>query len=124
MRYKSWFIAMALVCFASTLVYAHECQSGNKNNGENIFKKSGCHICHHASKDKMDAGLGPSLEQISGVYRANGGFEQLAYFFRKGKKRHVLISKKRFKVMKVHLKKIKKMSERDRCDLAAYVLSH
>jgi len=92
--------------------------------GAKVFAKSGCAACHDPAKDQLGAGLGPSLKMVADAYNANGGKEKLVAFFNKGKKKDVLVAPAKFGIMKTQLKKINKMSDADKSNLADFVLGH
>ena len=95
----------------------------NAANGEKVFNKLGCTSCHDPVKDQLGAGLGPSLKMIADAYNANGGRDKLLHFFDKGKKSDALIDPKKFNIMKTQLKKVKKLSDAEKGDLADFILT-
>lgn len=90
--------------------------------GAKIFKKKGCAACHDPAKDQLGSGKGPSLKMIADAYKADGGTDQLITFFNKGKKKTAIVAPKKFGVMKSQLKRIKKMSDTEKSDLADFVM--
>ena len=91
-------------------------------DGAAIFKSYGCSVCHDPKLDNLNRGLGPSLTMVSETYKAAGGKDALISFFLR--EREPIISSKKFAVMRIQLRKIKKLSDAERSDLADFILSH
>ena len=83
--------------------------------GEATFQSLKCHICH--KPDRKSAG--PSLEEIAKAYSGQG--QRLAQYF-KGES-EPLVDPGKWRVMEGQLKKTKEISDAERKDLAAYILS-
>lgn len=98
--------------FFATSVYAAD--------GAKIFKKKGCSSCHHATKDQVKMGLGPSLKMVSEKYK--GKEAELVTFF-KGKGEPRVVPAK-FPIMKAQLVRFKGLSDDDLNALASFITSH
>ena len=60
-------ILTAILAFSLIAATALSIQAADE--GQAFFEKRGCASCHNPTKDQVDMGLGPSVEQISGAYK-------------------------------------------------------
>jgi cytochrome c len=107
---------------AAVIASAMVTSAGLMADGAATFGSKGCKSCHHATKDQLSAGMGPSLAQVSAAYKANGGKAALEKFL-KGEG-SAIVAPKKFSVMKPQLAKTKPLSDADRGALADFILTH
>lgn len=91
----------------------------NTGPGASVFKKAGCAACHHATKDQLGSGLGPSVAQIVEAYK--GDKAGLLEFFVNGTKETARIAPEKFSTMNTQLPVIQGLPEEDRSALADYL---
>lgn len=107
---------------AAVIASAMVTSAGLMADGAGVFASKGCKSCHHATKDQLNAGMGPSLAQVSAAYKANGGKANLEKFL-KGEGQ-AIVAPKKFSVMKPQLAKTKGLNDADRGALADFILTH
>lgn len=96
--------------------------AGLMADGAAVFGSKGCKACHHPTKDQLASGMGPSLQQVSAAYKANGGKAALETFLKgEGK---AIVAPNKFSIMKGQLGKTKGLNDADRGALADYILSN
>jgi len=88
-------------------------------NGSQIFQSEGCATCHDATTDRVDDGLGPSLEMIAEAYKSER--DALIRFLKdEGKPR---VDPDEFPIMEGQLASIKGLSDDERKALATFLLN-
>ena len=90
--------------------------------GETVFNKSGCNSCHHSTIDQVSKGLGPSLVSISAAYKTAGGQTALVEFL--GGNDKPIVNPEKYGIMKNIMNIIKRIPEKERSDLADYIMSY
>jgi cytochrome c551/c552 len=106
----------------AVIVSAMVSSAGLMADGAAVFGSKGCKSCHHATKDQLASGMGPSLQMVSTAYKANGGKAALEKFL-KGEGQ-AIVAPKKFSVMKPQLAKTKGLNDADRGALADFILSN
>jgi len=109
-------VVLSLAFVATGSIYA------DKAAGEKIYKSKGCASCHHATKDQLAQGMGPSYQQVSAAYKKGAGKAGLEKFL-KGEG-EAIVNPEKASIMKGQLKNIKKLTDAQRGDLADFILSH
>lgn len=105
-----------------SLIMAFAAAGSIHADGEAIFKGKGCGSCHHATKDQLSSGLGPSLQNIAAAYNENGGKDALVKFL--NGEGEPIVAPKKFNMMKGQLSNTKKLSDAERGELADFILSN
>ena len=88
------------------------------NDGEALFKANGCTLCHHPQEDKMEQGLGPSLQQIADAYGDDS--EAMRAFLRGNAKPRVYPD--HYVIMKAQLTRVAGLSDEHLNAIVEFIL--
>lgn len=111
---------MKKLVIASVLAVSFAFAGSLTAGGEATFKTKGCTACHHATKDQLAMGLGPSLKQIAAAYK--GDKAGLVSFLQgKGKAR---VAPEKYAIMQGQLAMLAGMNKGQLTSLATYILKH